>query len=110
VALIDAMRHLRAKGVLSAIPVRDLVAAVSVGIVQGRPVLDLNYAEDSVADVDMNVVMTGSGAFVELQGTAERCPFPAAQLQRLLRVASQGIRRLMAIQRQALGISSIQRL
>jgi len=81
--------------------VRDCVAAISVGIVGGEPLLDLNYGEDSTADVDMNVVMTGAGAFVEVQGTAEHTPFPKAQLDALLALAAAGIDRLIALQRRA---------
>jgi ribonuclease PH len=82
--------------------VRDCVAAISVGIVGGGPVLDLNYIEDSGAAVDMNVVMTGAGEFVEVQGTAEQTPFDRARLDDLLALASVGIRRLVALQRRAL--------
>ena len=110
VALAQALRRLRTQGTLPSVPLRDFVAAASVGIVRGQPVLDLNYAEDAAAEVDMNVVMTGRGGFVELQGTAERHPFHADDLSRLLRFARQGIRRLLALQRRALGISSLTRL
>jgi len=82
--------------------VRDCVAAISVGIVGGVPVLDLNYIEDSSAAVDMNVVMTGAGEFVEVQGTAEQTPFDRARLDALLKLASVGIRRLVTLQRRAL--------
>jgi ribonuclease PH len=82
--------------------IRDFVAAVSVGVVQGDAVLDLNYAEDSTAEVDMNVVMTGAGQFVEVQGTAEQIPFGRDRLQELLGLAEQGIRQLIALQRRAL--------
>ena len=81
---------------------RDCVAAISVGIVAGVPVLDLDYAEDSTADVDMNVVMTGAGAFVEVQGTAEHTPFPKERLDEMLALAAGGISRLVALQRRAL--------
>ena len=110
VALVESLRDLRRRRVLTALPIRDFVAAASVGTVQGRLVLDLNYAEDSSADVDMNVVMTGSGRFVELQGTAERAPFPAADLTRLVQLAQRGIRRLLALQHRALGASSVRQL
>lgn len=106
VALVEALRHLRAQGTLATIPVKEFVAAASVGIVRGRPVLDLSYAEDSTADVDMNIVMTGSGRFVELQGTAERTPFHTADLTRLLRLATQGIRELLRLQQRVLRASS----
>ena len=110
VALVDALRHLRKQGVLAKLPVREFVAAVSVGIVKGTPMLDLSYAEDSTAEVDMNVIMTGRGGFIELQGTAERHPFHAADLTRMLRLAKQGIQRLLAVQHQALGVSSAKQL
>ena len=110
VALIDALRRLREQRVLSKLPVRDFVAAASVGMVGGRAVLDLSYAEDAGADVDMNVVMTGRGGFVEVQGTAERTPFGSAELTRLLRLAGGGIRHLVELQRRALGASSLRQL
>ena len=91
----------RIPGLDASAVLRDCVAAVSVGIVKGQPVLDLNYAEDSSAEVDMNVVMTGGGEFVEVQGTAEQTPFARAHLDALLSLAEQGIRRLVALQRQA---------
>src|SRR6185312_862131 len=91
VALADAISWLRGKGLIAADPIRDFVAAVSVGIVGGEPVLDLDYAEDSSGDTDMNVVMTGRGGIVEIQGTAEREPFTRAQLDALLELASSGI-------------------
>ena len=97
VAVADAL----AKASASA-AVRDCVAAVSVGIVGGVPVLDLNYVEDSGAAVDMNVVMTGTGEFVEVQGTAEQTPFGRARLDELLALAGAGIRRLVTLQRRAL--------
>ena len=103
VALVEALRRLCAQGALTALPLRDLVAAVSVGVVRGRPVLDLSYAEDAAADVDMNIVMTGRGGFVEVQGTAERDPFSAPALAGMLRLARLGIRQLVARQRRALG-------
>jgi ribonuclease PH len=102
VALADALAWLCDKGVIAADPIRDFVAAVSVGIVQGTPVLDLDYAEDSTCETDMNVVMTGSGGFVEIQGTAEKAPFTNAQLSRLLELASKGITELISLQRKAL--------
>jgi ribonuclease PH len=102
VALADAIAWLRGKGVIQQDPLGDFVAAVSVGIVQGTPVLDLDYAEDSTCDTDMNVVMTGSGGFVEVQGTAERNPFSRDEMSRLLDLATRGISELVALQRQAL--------
>src|SRR6478752_9556404 len=91
VALADAVAGLRASGALAKDPLRDFVAAVSVGIVNGEPVLDLDYAEDSGCDTDMNVVMTGRGGIVEVQGTAEREPFTREQMDRLMALAASGI-------------------
>jgi ribonuclease PH len=102
VALADAVAGLRAKGLVAADPLRDFVAAVSVGIVNGEPVLDLDYSEDSGCDTDMNVVMTGAGHFVEVQGTAEGAPFTRAQMGSLLDLASSGIAELIRLQRSAL--------
>ncbi len=102
VALADCLRGLRDAGKLLVDPVRDLVAATSIGLVAGTPLLDLDYAEDSVAEVDMNVVMTGAGRFVELQGTAEQTPFDVAEPERLLALARRGVERLLALQRRAL--------
>jgi ribonuclease PH len=103
VALNLALRKHFDPAKTSAWPVIDQIAAVSVGIVGGRPVLDLPYDEDSTAEVDMNVAMTGSGGFVELQGTAEGKPFDRAQLDALLSLAEGGIQTLFASQRAALG-------
>jgi ribonuclease PH len=103
VAVADAMATLVRAGALPGVPVRDCVAAVSVGIVGSRPVLDLNYVEDSTAEVDMNVVMTGAGLFVEVQGTAEQAPFGRERLLELLALAERGIGQLVALQRRALG-------
>ncbi len=102
VAAQDAVNLLIARGELAASPIRDAVAAVSVGLWQGVPVLDLDYPEDSACDTDMNVVMTGSGGFVEIQGTAEGAPFDRAQADALLELARDGIQRLVAAQREAL--------
>jgi ribonuclease PH len=102
VALADACSWLREKQLLTADPLRDFVAAVSVGIVDGKPVLDLDYAEDSNCDTDMNVVMTGAGHFVEVQGTAEGTPFTREQLSKLLDLAGTGIAELVSLQRKAL--------
>jgi ribonuclease PH len=103
VALHDACRGLVAAGALAASPLRDFVAAVSVGIVDGVPVLDLDYAEDSGCDTDMNVVTTGSGGIVEIQGTAEGKPFSRTELDALLVLAQDGIARIVAAQKAALG-------
>jgi len=102
VALHDSLTWLRDKGLIASLPVKDFVAAVSVGIYQGTPVLDLDYAEDSACGTDMNVVMTGSGRFVEVQGTAEGEPFSQAELDSLTQLAARGIRELIAHQRRAL--------
>jgi ribonuclease PH len=103
VALADAVAALRAKGLLAADPLRDFVAAVSVGIVHGEALLDLDYAEDSGCETDMNVVMTGAGRYVEVQGTAEGEPFTRAQASELLDLAAGGIAQLIRMQREALG-------
>jgi ribonuclease PH len=105
VALHDAMGTLLERGVLPALPIRDYVAAVSVGLYDGVPVLDLDYAEDSGCDTDMNVVMTGTGGFVEIQATAEGEPFSSAQMDALIALAKQGIGELIAKQKAALGLS-----
>jgi len=102
VALHDAIGYLVAAGKLTQNPLRDFVAAVSVGIVGGVAVLDLDYPEDSSCDTDMNVVMTGNGGIVEVQGTAEGPPFSRAELDALLQLAQDGIARLVAAQRGAL--------
>ena len=102
VAVQDAVHGLIQRGTLGASPLRDHVAAISVGIYQGVPVLDLDYPEDSSCDTDMNVVMTGAGGFVEVQGTAEGTPFSRAEMDRLMELASGGISELVALQKQAL--------
>ncbi len=102
VALVDGLVHLRRKGAFDALPVKDFVAATSVGIIEGETLLDLNYDEDSRADVDMNVVMTGSGKLIEVQGTAEKTPFDQAQLDELLKLTRAGIKQVVEIQRKAL--------
>ena len=103
VALVLALHKLRQADVLKAMPVNDYVAATSVGVVGGTPVLDLAYEEDSRAEVDMNVVQTGSGAFIEVQGTAESRPFDRAALDALLGLAEHGIKQLIARQRAIVG-------
>jgi ribonuclease PH len=102
VALCDAVAWMRERSMLAADPVREAVAAVSVGIVDGVALLDLDYNEDSGCDTDMNVVMTGSGGIVEVQGTAEGAPFSEAQLQSMLALARSGIARLIDAQKAAL--------
>jgi len=102
VAAHDAVTWLMQRQLLASSPLRDHVAAVSVGIVEGEPLLDLEYTEDSACDTDMNVVMTGSGGFVELQGTAEGETFSRVEMDRLLALADKGIRELVALQKAAL--------
>lgn len=102
VALCQAFMGLVSGGALDAVPLRDSVAAISAGIVHGQEMLDLAYDEDSVADSDMNVVMTGSGSLVEVQATAEAAPFSRAALERLLDMAEGGIRRLTEAQTEAI--------
>ncbi|MEL0273939.1 MAG: ribonuclease PH [Pontimonas sp.] len=108
VALADAISWARDKGHVSAkaTALRDSVSAVSVGIVEGEPLLDLAYVEDVAADTDMNVVVTGRGSFVEVQGTAEGTPFERSELDRLLDLALAGTTELARIQREALGVSA----
>jgi ribonuclease PH len=101
VAVADAIDWCRAQGLLAGNPLVDSVAAVSVGVVDGVPLLDLDYAEDSRCDTDMNVVMTGAGGFVELQGTAEGAPFSRAELDTLVALAARGLAEIAAAQRRA---------
>ena len=102
VALVDAVAHLREKGALAGEPLVQSVAAVSVGIIDGTPMLDLPYVEDVRAETDMNVVMTGGGSFIEVQGTAEGAPFDRAELDSLLALAEKGCADLTTLQRAAL--------
>ena len=103
VALVDAIKSLEKEGVkFAASPLRDSVAAVSVGVYRNEPLLDLCYEEDSRADVDMNVVLTGRGLIVELQGTAEKTPFDTARLMALYKLAEKGCARLKDLQQDAL--------
>jgi ribonuclease PH len=102
VALMDAVRYAQESKIIEKQPVKDYVAAVSVGIINGEPRLDLTYTEDSMAEVDMNVVMTGSGKFVEIQGTAETNPFDKGLLMNLLELAQTGIMEVIAIQKNVL--------
>ncbi|MBL0420782.1 ribonuclease PH [Ramlibacter sp. AW1] len=104
VAAQDAVNLLLARGKLAASPIRGPVAAVSVGLVEGTPLLDLEYTEDVACGTDMNVVMTGEGHFVEVQGTAEGVPFTRAEMNELLRLAEKGISELIDAQRQALAL------
>ena len=102
VAAHDAVTWLLAQGKITATPIREPVAAISVGIVQGTPLLDLEYVEDVDCDTDMNVVMTGAGHFIEVQGTAEGLAFTRAEMDSLLALADQGIQRLVTLQSEAL--------
>ena len=104
VAAYDAFSALKSKGLIESIPVKHFVAAISVGVYQGIPVLDLDYLEDSACDTDMNVVMTDAGHFVEVQGTAEGAAFDRSTLNGLLDLAQQGIATLNTLQKQALGL------
>lgn len=104
VALYDALRWMKAKKMLAEIPLQELVAAVSVGIIDGQPALDLCYEQDCRAGVDMNVVMTAGGKYIEIQGTAEHAPFSETELEALRKLAAKGIGQLVAAQRKALKI------
>ena len=102
VALVDALSVLKKRGALKGDPLKQMVAAVSVGIYQGEPVLDLDYPEDSAAETDLNVVMTDAGGFIEVQGTAEGEPFQPEELNAMLALASHGVRELFELQRAVL--------
>ena len=103
VALVLAFKHMRERGMIRTLPVSDFVAATSVGVIAGTPTLDLAYEEDSRADVDMNVVKTGDGRFIEVQGTAEGLPFERDALDSLLELANAGIQELIQLQRSIVG-------
>jgi ribonuclease PH len=103
IALALAFKKLKKEKVIDVIPIRDYVAAVSVGIAEGKNILDLDYSEDSEADVDLNIIKTGSGGFIEIQGTAERDPFDDKQLGDLLALADKGIKELVEVQKKAVG-------
>ena len=102
VAVAEAVKSWLDKGKLVQTPIKDAVAAVSIGIVEARILLDLCYVEDSTADVDMNIVMTGSGKFIEVQGTAESAPFTRKQMERMAEIAQDGIKELLKAQKQAI--------
>jgi len=102
VALVEAVRGWLKRGMINQDPIKDAVAAVSIGIIEGKILLDLAYDEDSRADVDMNFVMTGSGKFIEVQGTAENIPFTKKQMERMTEMAQEGIRELLKAQKQVL--------
>jgi ribonuclease PH len=103
VAVFDALEHLRVHGIIPAVPLYDFVAATSVGVVANQALLDLTYQEDSTCEVDMNVVMTGDGRLIEVQGTAEDQPFSRAELEQLLDLATHGVDQLIAMQRNLVG-------
>lgn len=103
IALADALSWMKKKSMITKVPIIDHVAATSVGLIKGEPVLDLTFQEDSSADVDMNIVMTGGGKFIEVQGTAEGEPFDGEELHKLLDLAKKGIGQLIDIQKKALG-------
>ncbi len=102
IALVLALAKLKKDGIVSEVPVSDYVAAVSVGMLDGKPALDLDYEEDSNAEVDMNIIMTGDGRFIEVQGTAEREPFTKNDMEKLLALAQGGVEELISIQKKAL--------
>jgi len=102
VALVDAFRYMKKKGMITTLPIKDHLAAISVGIVKGKPMLDLCYTEDSSAEVDMNLVMTGKGKIVEVQGTAEGEPFSKAELGKMLALGEKGIKTLINRQKAVL--------
>lgn len=102
VALMEGARNWRERGIINVDTIKDAVAAVSIGIVEGKVLLDLCYQEDSKADVDMNFVMTGSGKFIEVQGTAESSPFTKKQMERMAEIAQQGIKELLKAQKKAI--------
>ena len=103
VALHDCLKWMQARNMISTMPLKDHVAAISCGIYRGNPVLDLDYAEDSAAETDANFVMTGKGGFVEIQGTAEGAPFSEAELTALMGLARKGIGELVALQKATIG-------
>lgn len=103
VALVDLFKQMRRNGIIERIPINDFVSAISVGIVDNEVVLDLEYEEDSRAEVDMNFVMTGSGLFIEVQGTAEQQPFNKEQLDKMTELAAGGIKKITARQKEVTG-------
>jgi ribonuclease PH len=105
IALVEALQHIKAQGTIDQVPVTDYLAAISVGIVDGKPVLDLCYKEDSAAGVDLNLVMTGTGKIVEVQGTAEGEPFSKAEMNKLIALGEKGIKALIKKQKEILGKS-----
>lgn len=104
IALYDAINYLKTNGKINNTPIKDFLAAISVGILENKVILDLNYEEDSKAEVDMNIVMTAKRKFVEIQGTAEENPFTKAELESMMEMAKKGIKELIAKQKECLGI------
>jgi len=102
IALAEAARGWLHRGIINSDPIKETVAAVSIGIIDGKILLDLCYEEDSKADVDMNFVMTGSGKFIEVQGTAEHAPFTRKQMERMAEIAQEGIKELMKVQKKVI--------
>lgn len=102
-ALADALNKLKKDKIINKLPITDFVAATSVGIIKNEAILDLNYEEDSQAEVDMNVVMTGAGKFIEVQGTAEGEPFTSVQMDKMINLAKKGIKDLIEIQKEIIG-------
>jgi len=102
-ATVLALKKLKKEKLIDELPIKDYVAAISVGIVNDKKLLDLDYSEDSTADVDLNIVKTGSGGYVEVQGTAEQEPFDDKQLDGLLKLADKGIKELIEIQKKTVG-------
>jgi ribonuclease PH len=108
ISLVLALEKMRKDGLFKALPVSDYVAAVSVGIIDSKPMLDLDYGEDSTAEVDMNVIMTGDGRYIEVQGTAEREPFKKEEMDKLLALAGKGIAEIVGMQKKGLkGIADL---
>lgn len=103
IALVDLLKKMRQDGIVKEIPVSDFVSAISVGLIDNQVLLDLEYEEDSRADVDMNFVMTGSGLFIEVQGTAERVPFNKEQMAQMTDMATSGIRQIIELQKEIVG-------
>ena len=103
VALVDALWNMKRRGVVDKVPLRDSMAAISVGLVHGEVVLDLSYEEDSKAEVDMNFVMTGKGLLIEVQGTAEKSPFTKEQFDTMYQYAYKGIHEITRVPKQVLG-------
>ena len=102
ISLVMALDKIRKEGLITKMPVSDFVAAISVGMLKGEPILDLDYDEDSTSEVDMNIIMTGSGKFIEIQGTAEREPFSKQEMDKLLVLAKKGVEELISAEKKIL--------